>query len=118
MGRGGCARIYARPLVWGCVGPRGELSVVDSVHCPVCMIYFHNRFRVLNHLKYRSSVCRLNFMVAGPLINNSQSDFLDEECRIIRRELYATGLRAHAATAPCFRLCGPLPPPLIIDGNC
>ena len=26
-GSGGCARIYARPLVWGCVGPRGELSV-------------------------------------------------------------------------------------------
>ena len=29
--------------------------LVDTVHCPVCMVYFHNRVRVLNHLKYRSA---------------------------------------------------------------
>ncbi len=81
------------------------------------MVYFHNRVRVLNHLKYRSSVCRLNLIVAGPIINAQQADILDEECRALRRELYAAGLRAHTATAPCFRLSGPLPLPLVVDGN-
>ena len=91
--------------------------LVNTVHCPVCMIYFHNRIRLLNHLKYRSSVCRLNLTLAGPFIDNSEADVLDENCRELRRELYAAGLRAHCATAPCFRLCGPLPLPLVVDGK-
>ena len=91
--------------------------LIDSVHCPVCMIYFHNRIRVLNHLKYRSSVCRLNLVLAGPIISSQQADILDEGCRELRRGLYAAGLRAHTATAPCFRLSGPLPLPLVVDGN-
>ena len=92
--------------------------LVGSVHCPVCMVYFHNRVRVLNHLKYRSTVCRLNLKMSGPVINVEQADELDEGCRELRRSRYAAGLRAHAACAePCFRLCGPLPLPLIIDGN-
>ncbi len=29
-------------------------KLVNSVFCPVCLLYFHNRVRLLNHLKYRS----------------------------------------------------------------
>ncbi len=91
--------------------------LIDTVHCTVCMKYFHNRVRVLNHLKYRSSVCRLNLTFAGPIINAEQAEILDESCREMKRKLYAAGLRAHSATAPCFRLCGPIPLPLIEDGR-
>ncbi len=81
------------------------------------MLFFHNRVRLLNHLKYRSSVCRLNLIVAGPIISPESADKLDEDCREMRRRLYAVGLRAHAAVEPCFRLCGPLPLPLVVDWN-
>ena len=92
--------------------------LVDTVHCPVCLVYFHNRVRVLNHIKYRSSVCRLNLKVAGPIITAEQADVFDVECRELRRKRYAEGQRAHAAGAePCFRLCGPIPLPLMINGN-
>ncbi len=91
--------------------------LIDSVHCPVCMVFFHNRVRVLNNLKYRSSVCRLNLSLSGPIINSVQADILDEGCREFKRKLYAAGLRAHTATEPCFILCGPLPLPLVLDGN-
>ena len=91
--------------------------LVDTVFCPVCMKFFHNRVRVLNHIKYRSSVCRLNLTLAGPLISEEQAEVLDEGCREQKRILYAKGLRAHSAAAPCFRLCGPLPLPLIVDGS-
>ena len=58
--------------------------LVDTVHCPVCLVYFHNRVRVLNHIKYRSSVCRLNLKVAGPIITAEQADVFDVECRELR----------------------------------
>ncbi len=91
--------------------------LIATVHCTVCMKFFHNRVRVLNHIKYRSSVCRLNLTLAGPIINVEQAEILDEECRALKRKLYAAGLRAHSATEPCFRLCGPIPLPLIVDGS-
>ncbi len=40
---------------------------------------------------------------------------MDEEVRELRRSLYAKGLRAHSATAPVFRLTGPLPPSILPD---
>ena len=88
-----------------------------SLFGTVCLRFFHNRVRVLNHIKYRSSVCRLNLTLAGPLISEEQAEVLDEGCREQKRILYAKGLRAHSATDPCFRLCGPIPLPLIIDGS-
>ena len=91
--------------------------LVNSVHCLVCMKFFHNRVRLLNHLKYRSSLCRLNLILAGPLITAEEAEVLDEGCRDMRKRMYALGLRAHTATEPAFRLCGPLPLPLVLSNN-
>ena len=66
----------------------------------------------MNHLKYRSLVCRLNLRALGPLVLLERSDELDFECRELRRARYAAGFRAHAATTPVFRLQGPLPLPV------
>ena len=84
---------------------------IHTVHCPVCMLYFHNRVRVLNHLKYRSKVCRLSLLLQGPCISKDEAQSLDVDCREEKRKLYALGLRAHAATNPVFRLTGPIPLP-------
>jgi hypothetical protein len=89
--------------------------LVDDVFCPVCLLYFHNRVRLLNHLKYRSSVCRLNLVLQGPLLSSERARELDIACRAHRRELYAKGLRAHAALFPVVRLHGPLPPAVVLD---
>ena len=87
--------------------------LVDTVWCPICMLYFHDRIRLLNHLKYRSKLCQLNLFLSGPLISPERADQLDVDCRELRRSRRAAGLRAHAATAPVIRLQGPLPPPRI-----
>ena len=87
-------------------------ALVDSVFCPICLLYFHDRICLLNHLKYRSTVCRLNLLADGPLVSPERSDELDGACRELRRSRYAASLRAHAATVPAFRLQGPLPLPI------
>ena len=87
-------------------------ALVDSVHCPVCLLFFHDRIRLLNHLKYRSLVCRLNLLALGPLVSPERSDELDMACRELRRARYAAGLRVHVAIQPVFRLQGPLPLPV------
>ena len=55
--------------------------LVYSVHCPVCTLYFHNHVRLLNHLRYRSNVCRLNLTLLGPLVSELTARRLDDECR-------------------------------------
>ena len=87
-------------------------ALVDDVFCPVCLLFFHDRIRLLNHLKYRSLICRMNLLAQGPLISSERADELDVECRVLRRSRYAAGLRAHTTVLPVFRLQGPLPLPV------
>ncbi len=82
---------------------------VHTVHCPVCMQFFHNRTRILNHLKYRSRVCCLSLVMQDPRTTKDEAQSLDVACREGKRKLYALGLRGHAATNPVFRLAGPIP---------
>ena len=48
------------------------------------MIYFRNGMRISNHLKYRSHVNRLNFMMAGPRVSPVRSHVLDYEYKLTR----------------------------------
>ncbi len=81
------------------------------------MLYFHNRTRILDHLKYRSRVCRLSLLMQGPLITKDEAQSLDGACREAKRKLYALGLRAHAASNPVFRLTGPIQHPPFFTGG-
>ncbi len=90
---------------------------IHTVHCPACRLYFHNRVRVLNHLEYRSKVCRLSLLLQGPCISKDEAQSLDVDCREGKRKLYALGLRTHAATNPVFRLTGPIPLPPFFTGG-
>ena len=78
--------------------------------CPICLLQFHNRTRLLNHLKYRSSVCLANVLINGPILSEVEARQLDEDERSENRELYSKGLRPHTAIKPVYRMCGPLPP--------
>ena len=68
------------------------------------MLYFHDRIRLLNCLKYRSRICKLNLLADGPLISPERALQLDLDNRELRRTRFAAGLRAHAAAVPGFRL--------------
>ena len=84
-------------------GARNPVDLlVDSVFCPICLLYFHDRIRLLNHLKYRSTICKLNLLAVGPLISAKRADELDLDSRVLRRSRFAAGLRAHAAVDPVF----------------
>ncbi len=89
--------------------------LIDTVFCPVCLLFFHTRVRALNHIKYRSSICRISLEQLGPSISRDAAVALDLEARPSNRKLYSLGLRAHAASDPVFRLSGPLRAPLFFS---
>ncbi len=92
-------------------------TYIDTVHCPICMLYFHNRTRVLNHIEYRSNICRMNILLRGPCLSNDQARHLDMSQREANRALYAKGLRSRSAVDPVFRLSGPITHILIDPDN-
>ena len=69
---------------------------------------FWTRERVVNHLKYRSAVCRRSLMMKVPLISEDEAVVLDDaECEAIKT-LTKTGKRRHFVKKPCMQLYGPL----------
>ena len=78
----------------------------------MCLVYFHCRSRVLNHVKYRSIVCRTNLLFQEPILTVADANELSIKDRPANRGLAAKGLRAHSAIDPCFRLPGPIPAPV------
>ena len=87
---------------------------VDSPVCNVCMVDFVSRERCLNHVRYRSKVCKINALLRGPCISQVEATALDEQEAEANRKLYAGGKRRHHVSAPCFRVQGPLLPILNI----
>ncbi len=87
--------------------------LVSTSTCPICLTEFHTRTRILNHLRYRSHVCRCNLLIAGPLLS-VEADLLDFEEAVANRLLAQSGSRAHKAALPCIRVQGPLPAPILI----
>jgi hypothetical protein len=86
----------------------GLSRYVSDVFCPVCLVYFHSRVRLLNHIRYKSAVCRTNLILQGPVLTAEEASELDCQCRPGHRELASKGLRPHVALAPCFRGSGSL----------
>jgi len=81
---------------------------VDGVHCTVCLLYFHTRERLINHISRRSKVCKAVILSSPPIIDEQQSLALDEAEKSDNRKLYSTGMRRHTAKSPAFRLPGPI----------
>ena len=84
--------------------------VVESPHCTVCMKYFWTRERAVNHIRYRSKVCRNMLMLQQPFLSEEAANELDDAAKLKCNDLGKKGLRRHHAVEPCFRLSGPLIP--------
>lgn len=42
----------------------------DAVHCTTCLKHFGTRERLVSHLRYKSSFCSSQLMLAGPEITH------------------------------------------------
>ena len=84
--------------------------VGSNWHCLVCMKMFWSRERVVNHIRYRSKVCRTQMLTNPPPYTPEQADDFDLEEAKSNRELSHRGSRRHKAVKPCVQLIGPIMP--------
>ena len=90
-------------------GVKNEMRrYVASTFCPVCLRQFWSRERVVNHIRYRSLVCKANLFLLGPCLFVEDADKLDEIENGANLSLQKKGRRRHHADLPVIRLHGPL----------
>jgi len=85
---------------------------VDGAHCHICLIQFHKRENVLNHLRRGRTPCRRQALLRGPRLSTEEADAIDLSLRSAYVKLHKKGLRRHALVGPCVQLHGPKLPPL------
>ena len=83
---------------------------IKTTYCSVCLKEFHSRERVLDHIRYRSAVCRANLMLRGPVLTEVEAATIDEESREEHRTLAHACRRRHHVHCPAIQLPGPLLP--------
>eukprot|EP00973_Karenia_brevis_P018851 2584783-Karenia_brevis.AAC.1 len=90
--------------------------LVDTTYCPVCLIEFHTRARVLEHIMYKGKKCRCyqHLTLRGPVIDDDKVALLKKDVAASSHKCRAQGHRRSHAAKPAVRLCGPLLP-LILD---
>ena len=81
--------------------------VVDD-SCPICLVKFWSRTRVLNHLKFRSKICRESLLIRPPLISEEDAVILDEAEKVDVAARAKKGLKPAYASKPCVQMFGPL----------
>ena len=97
-------------------GTKSPLRLLfDEHHCPVCMVLFHTRTRVYNHILRRSPICRNTLLLYGNIISQERSDQLDLEERPVLSVLTKNGMRIHTAVDRAYRLPGPLVLPMHVN---
>ena len=90
---------------------------VDGTHCTICMKEFWSRERLLNHLKYKSDVCRLSLMTKNPILTEVEAVALDDaECGV-NIALAKSGRRRHFVQKPCVQLHGPFVVCMMFDAD-
>ena len=81
---------------------------VDGTHCPACLLEFHSRDRLIQHLERASLECREFVLTERPELSEDTVRILDEEAAAHVRKLAHTGKHRVHALLPCVRLRGPL----------
>ena len=79
-----------------------------TTFCPVCLLEFHTRDRVITHFS-QSSVCRMNLLLNHPRLGAEEFEALQTHAAEQVRALRASGRARCYAAVPCLRLQGPLP---------
>ena len=83
---------------------------VDTTHCVACLLEFHDRERLINHLEEKSPPCCAAVLERLPQLAPEIVEELDARAAMRVRELAASGKRRVHASLPCVRLQGPLLP--------
>ena len=78
-----------------------------ETYCTVCMLEFHKREKMYEHLKNGSPKCCLYYLNAGPCLSREEAQVIDENLKEHYRELYSKGLRRQYCEQLCYRICGP-----------
>jgi hypothetical protein len=78
------------------------------VHCSVCLKLFWTRERLLNHIRYRSKVCKHNLLLRGPICSEEESLAIDNDCLDAHQKLQSESKRRHHVEEPVLQLSGPL----------
>ena len=92
-----------------------RLYINGHIHCPVCLKLFWTRARLLNHLKYRSKVCKINLFLRGIVVSEDEAQIQDSLAAKDNASLYSRGRRNHFASDPVLQLCGPVHPIILPD---
>ena len=88
---------------------RRERQFIDTTRCPICLLEFWSRERVIAHVCEKREVCRINLLQREPILTAAQADELDRiELTDRARSNRRSGLRRAHASKPCVRLSGPL----------
>ena len=94
---------------------------VSTTHCEICLVEFHTRARLLEHVKgrhNRPNICLLNYLDKEPVYTQEQVIEIDKALAETNRKLYAAAHRQHYAAVPCFSLQGPfLPVKYVVKHN-
>ena len=94
-----------------------ERQYVSGTQCPICLVEWWSRERIINHLRYRSPTCRLNLLMYPPELTIQQAEELDREAVELYRSLAKSGRRRHAAVQPCVQALGPMRP-IVLEPGC
>ena len=92
-----------------------RLYAAHHTHCRVCLQQFWSRERLLNHLRYRSKICKYNVQLRGPMCNEATACEIDLSLLEANAALQRKGKRRHCTVEPAIRLVGPLLPILLPD---
>jgi len=92
-----------------------ERCLISTTHCPVCMVEFWTCERAVNHLRYRSDICRRHLLLYAPELSLERADALDAADLQLHQSLQAHGHRRHHAKQQCIRIPGPLLPVILED---
>ena len=87
-----------------------RLYINYHTHCTVCLKQFWTRPRLLNHIRYRSKVCKYNLYLRGTIVDEATACSQDLECAGDSVALYSRGRRRHFAEEPVVQLSGPVLP--------
>ena len=81
---------------------------IDTLHCPVCMQYFHTRERVICQIEEKSERCKAVVLHTFPPLPQHVVAKMDADDAVEARHLFNKGRRRHHAGAVMSRLQGPL----------
>ena len=84
---------------------------IDSVHCPICMVHYHTKERLLNHLsskRGRTNTCRTTLLARPPCLTWDQVTEIDKGLADGYAKLHASAKRRHDTEGmPCIQAYGP-----------